>query len=389
MDLQPQAPTETGNRGADTTLRHLQALAEFGKYALWETDLDALLNEACSQVARGLAVPYTKVLEFRHGERDFLIRAGVGWRPGVVGSVRAPADPDHPPGLAILTRQPVVTEDIVADSRFNPTPLFRAYGVVSVVNVPIVIETDVFGVLEVVTTDRRAFTIHDINFLQGFANLIAAVVHRRRIDQSLKAALNEREVLLRELQHRVKNNLYVVTSLLGLQANRIGDETARRALEEVQGRVHAIGMAYGILQSSQDISRFDLGQYLATLCRTLVATGRDGAQGVGLALDLAPASVSLQVGVPLGLIVNEIVSNSLRHAFPDGRGEITLAVRQQENRVEVRIGDDGRGMGEQRPGSLGLKLIQALTVQIQGTLVRLPTARGVQYQLTFTVADDD
>ncbi|HEY0837549.1 MAG TPA: histidine kinase dimerization/phosphoacceptor domain -containing protein [Azospirillum sp.] len=373
-------------------MRHLQALAEFGQYALWETDLDALLREACAQVAKGLGVPYAKVLEYRAAEDDFLIRAGIGWGPGVVGSVRAPADRGHPPGLAMQTRLPVVTQDITADPRFTPTALFREYGVVALASVPIVIETGVFGVLEVVTPRRQTFTGDEISFMRGFANLIAAVVHRKGVERSLQAALREREVLLRELQHRVKNNLYVVTSLLGLQANRIDDDRARQALAEVQGRVHVIGLAYGILQGSQDISRFDLGAYLADLCRTLLA----GAGGVGgpvtLDLDLQPAQVDLQVGVPLGLIVNEIVSNSLQHAFGPQGGTVTLAVRQTGDRIELTVGDDGRGMDpagvQGRPGSLGRKLIAALAVQIQGTLTRPPAARGVRYHLSFPAPRD-
>ena len=326
---------------AETPVRHLQAVAEFGQYALWETDLDALLHEACSQVAKGLGVPYAKVLEYRPAGDTFLIRAGVGWGPGVVGSVRAPADRGHPPGLAMLTRQPVVTEDVTADPRFTPTALFREYGVVALANVPIVTEAGVFGVLEVVTPRRQSFSGAEVSFLRGFANLIAAVLHRKGVERSLQAALQEREILLRELQHRVKNNLYVVTSLLGLQANRIDDDAARQALMEVQGRVHAIGLAYSILQTSQDISRFDLGAYLADLCRTLVAAATCP---VRLDLDLRPAQVSLQVGVPLGLIVNEIVSNSLQHAFGPEGGTVSLSVRRVDERIELTVADDGRGM---------------------------------------------
>lgn len=405
----PKAREQEGGAAGTAPPRHLQAVAEFGRYALWESDLDALLTEACAQVAKGLGVPYAKVLEHRAAENDLLIRAGVGWRPGVVGTVRAPAGRDHPPGLAIQTREPVVVADLGRDARFNPTPLFREYGVVSLINVPILLDDSVsgmgvsgvgvFGVLEVVTPERKDFSSPDISFLQNFANLIAGVVHRRRVEQSLQAALREREVLLRELQHRVKNNLYVVTSLLGLQANRIGDSAARLALEEVQSRVHAIGLAYGILQTSSDISRFDLGAYLAALCRTLLGTEGNGKDGIALALDLKPAQVTLQVGVPLGLIVNELVSNSIRHAFPDGHGTVSLAIRQDGNRIVLDIADDGRGMpapgspppggpGGRRPGTLGLTLVEALTMQIQGTLSRLPTDRGVRHRLIFTVPHD-
>lgn len=373
----------------ETPVRHLQAVAEFGQYALWETDLDALLREACSQVAKGLGVPYAKVLEYRPGGDDFLIRAGVGWGAGVVGSVRAPADRGHPPGLAMRTRQPVVTEDITADPRFTPTALFREYGVVALANVPIIVEAGVFGVLEVVTPRRQAFTGPEISFMQGFANLIAAVVHRKGVERSLQAALREREILLRELQHRVKNNLYVVTSLLGLQANRIDDDGARQALMEVQGRVHAIGLAYSILQASQDISRFDLGAYLGDLCRTLIAAAPCP---VRLDLDLRPAQVNLQAGVPLGLIVNEIVSNSLQHAFGPEGGTVSLAVRQAGDRIELTVADDGRGMDPAavaaRHGSLGRKLIAALAVQIQGTLTRPAVERGVCYHLGFPAPNE-
>ncbi len=378
---------------APPTVRHLQAVAEFGRYALVESDLDALLNGACSRIAQGLGVPYAAVLEHCGEADDFLVRAGAGWGPGVVGSARIPADRRHPQGLALRTGRPVVCGDLDTDRRFARPPLLQEYGVVALANVPILLDTGAFGVVEAVTPERRPFSEEEVGFLQGVATQIAGALHRRRTERSLRAALAERAVLRRELQHRVRNNLYVVTSLLGLQAGRIGDRAARAALLAAQHRVEAMGLAYGLLQAAPDIAHIDAGEHLAALCRALI--GRDKAGGVTLALDLEPVRITLEVGVPLGLIVSELVSNSLRHAFPDGGGTIALRVGRVGDWVVLEVADDGRGMaaaGGTRPparsGGLGLTLIEALALQLQGELAWPASERGVRCRITFAVPDE-
>ncbi len=194
----------------------------------------------------------------------------------------------------------------------------------------------------------------------------------RRHEEQTTAALREKEILLKELYHRVKNNLQVISSMLSLQERSMpGDET-RTALKEAADRVSAMALVHEKLYQSGNLSSIALDDYVADLCARLGDAADAAARGIVLATEVQPAQIGIDLAVPLGLVLNELVSNCLKHAFPGGRrGRITVRLeRADAGGMRLIVADDGVGLP---PGmtpadspSLGLKLVTALAAQLDG-----------------------
>ncbi len=195
--------TTTGKRMLVQSVQQQKAaLAEFGIEAFRTEDLDALLTRAAALAGQGLGVKRAKVLELLPPGDELLIRAGVGWEPGVVGNATIDADSASPAGYALLTGEPVVSEDLERDERFRCPEVLRRHGIRSAVNVIIRGKNGPFGVLEVDSQQTRRFTEDDANFLQSYANLLAAAIDRLRTHHRLAETAQQKDVLLHELQHR-------------------------------------------------------------------------------------------------------------------------------------------------------------------------------------------
>jgi len=205
---------------------------------------------------------------------------------------------------------------------------------------------------------------------------IVDITERKRAQERLEKALEEKTVLLNELHHRVKNNLQMISSLLNLQAGNTDDPRLREALKESQNRVKAMGLTHQLLYEHKDFSRVDLGEYLGRLAQLLVSAYRDRGRGIVLDLVLPPEKhyVGLDRAIPCGLTVNELVTNAFKHAFPhDRHGTITLALAAAgEDDIVLTVADDGIGLPAnfemKLVKSLGLQLVPLLVEQLQGTL---------------------
>src|SRR5690606_31763482 len=183
--------------GVAKRLRQQQkSLADFGLFAFRTAELDAILQRATELVAEGLDVRMTKVLELLPGGERLLVRAGVNWKPGVVGHLTIGADHESPAGFALICNAPVVSSDTDRETRFRIPEVMREHGVRSMVNVPIVGAERPFGVLEVDTPEKRDFSDDDIAFLLTYANLLAAAVDRHRANDALEAGSREQKVLI-------------------------------------------------------------------------------------------------------------------------------------------------------------------------------------------------
>jgi PAS domain S-box-containing protein len=230
---------------------------------------------------------------------------------------------------------------------------------------------------------------------QMFLASIVDISERKRAQERLEKALEEKTVLLNELHHRVKNNLQMISSLLNLQAGSADDPRLREALKESQNRVKAMGLTHQLLYEHKDFSRVDLGEYLGRLAQLLVSAYRDRGRGIALDLELPPGKhyVGLDRAIPCGLTVNELVTNAYKHAFPhDRHGTITLALAAAgDDDIVLTVADDGIGLPAnfemKLVKSLGLQLVPLLVEQLQGTLemtgdggsrfaLRFPTGRA-------------
>lgn len=225
---------------------------------------------------------------------------------------------------------------------------------------------------------------------------IVDITERKRAQQRIEKALEEKTVLLNELHHRVKNNLQMISSMLNLQAGNSDDPRLREALNESQNRIRAMGLTHQLLYEHKDFSRVDLGEYLNRLSQLLLSAYRERDGRVTLRLVLPPEKhyIGLEKAIPCGLAVNELVSNSFKHAYPAERqGEITVALEAiAEGEIVLTIGDDGVGLP---PGfdittvkSLGLQLVPLLVEQLHGSLA-LAGGQGSRFSLRFPTDDGE
>ena len=202
-------------------VRQQEILAELGVGALQGPGFDQLLADTARLTAEGLRAEFCKVLEYIPAENRLLVRAGVGWEPDVVGVVSIGADLASPAGFALKTGRPVISNHLENEERFRTPEILRQHGIHRAMNVILQGDGRPYGVLEVDSRSEDEFIENDLAFLQGTANLLGMAIERDRHERSLKAALERQEVLLKEMSHRVKNSLMIVSSMLQLQASAV------------------------------------------------------------------------------------------------------------------------------------------------------------------------
>ncbi len=376
--------------------RHAETLAGFAAMAAG-SDANRLLQLATVHAARGLATTHAKVLRHRPAHGDLLIVAGVGWNPGTIGHVALGTDIRSAPGQTFQTGQPTVVDDLAASPDTRHAPVLRAHGIVSALNVPVAVGGAPWGVLEVDSATPRRFDDDDARFLATLAAILGLALHARLApkdsipDPALArdAAATARALLahrtrLQELQHRVRNDSQLVMSLLMLHKRQQTDPDVRRGLVHVMDRIAAIGMAHAQLADDDVHGTVELSDYLHALCGSLARRS----ETVAVATDLARAAMPHERAIPLGLIVNELVTNALKHAFPAGRpGTVTVGFHATpEGEGTLRVRDDGVGMGPPRPGSLGTELVRRLVQQAGGRMHHEALDPGTAVTVRFPLA---
>ncbi|NDP39713.1 MAG: PAS domain S-box protein [Rhodoferax sp.] len=215
------------------------------------------------------------------------------------------------------------------------------------------------------------------------------ITERKRTEQALQDSLRDKVALLNEVHHRVKNNLQVITSLLRLEAGRSSESDTRCVLAEMQGRIRAMALLHESLYRSGTFASVDLGAYLGHLARQ--AFRAQSSAMVRLQLELASVQISLDQATPCGLLVNELLSNCLKHGFPEGRGgdiRIELRALGPGDQWLLRVSDTGVGLAadfeSRRSQSLGLQLVGDLARQIDGTL-QIEPGPGAAFAVTFEI----
>jgi PAS domain S-box-containing protein len=202
----------------------------------------------------------------------------------------------------------------------------------------------------------------------------ADITGRKQAEARLQASVREKEILLQEVHHRVKNNLQVIASLLRLQASTIADPAFRERFRDSQNRVYAMALVHEQLYGARDLAHVDFVAYLRELTRSVLRSYTAQSAQVRLAFDIdAAVMLEIEKAIPLGLILTELVSNSLKHAFRDGRpGTITVGLHADADTQTLTVCDDGAGLPEafdlRATGSLGLQLVDDLAAQLSGTV---------------------
>ncbi len=228
--------------------------------------------------------------------------------------------------------------------------------------------------------------------ISGFISVAIDISSHRAHAELQRTALHEKETLLKEVYHRVKNNLQVVSSLFNLQLRSLPDGSARQILQQSAERVRAMALVHEKLCRSDRLQSIDIVAYVRDLCETLAAATGAEERGIGIALHVEPIGIGLEASMPLGLLLNELICNSLKHAFPDGRsGTVTVRlVRTPQGQGLLEIFDDGIGFSEGmlrgKPVSLGLRLVATLARQLGARFV-METRAGAYTALTFDLGD--
>ncbi|HEY9668447.1 MAG TPA: histidine kinase dimerization/phosphoacceptor domain -containing protein, partial [Coleofasciculaceae cyanobacterium] len=233
------------------------------------------------------------------------------------------------------------------------------------------------------------FPLHDANGVPyAVCGISTDITERKQANDSLKASLHEKETLLKEIHHRVKNNLQVISSLLRLQSRQIRDPQDFELFKDSQNRVQAMALIHELLYQSPNLAQIDFQDYIQTLVGNLFRSYNAHQRAITFTINIEQVSLAIDTAIPCGLIVSELVSNSLKHAFPENQGGEVYVSLQHSGKGQwiLAIGDNGIGMEPgfdfRQTSSLGLQLVCRLTKQLEGS-IELEREQGTEFKITF------
>ena len=363
-------------------VRQQEFLAELGVKALQGTPFPELLDLTARLTAEGLNAEFAKVLEFMPQEGRFLVRAGVGWEPGVVGTATIGADVASPAGYALRTGKAVISNHLENEERFRTPELLLEHGIRRAMNVIFQGDGEPFGVLEVDSRSEGEFSANDISFLQGAANILGMAIYRQRAERSLTAALDRHQLMAKEVNHRINNSLQIVASMLHLQTTTTQSREVQHALRDASSRIAAVARAHQRLYGSDKIDTVDLGAYLGDICTDLREAMPRCRIYFSAAADINSAT---DTAIPIALLVNELITNSAKYAYPDRACEVWVEVSRSEGGISISVRDQGIGLPpnfDVKSGKrLGMRLVSALSSQVKADLQVRRRAPGTEFLL--------
>jgi PAS domain S-box-containing protein len=219
---------------------------------------------------------------------------------------------------------------------------------------------------------------------------IVDISHLKQEQERIQAALREKEILLGEIHHRVKNNLQIVYSLLDLQSSHISDQAALDMLRDSRSRIQSMALIHQTLHGSNDFSKVDFARFVETLLPSLIVSYGVDVNRIAIGVDVEPVRLRIDSAVPCGLVVNELITNALKHAFRDcDRGEIRIALtRQAVDEIVLSVSDNGIGLPDnfdpERTETLGLRLVRLLAGQLDGT-VSIHRSNPTRFSMRFPI----
>ncbi|MBA4131046.1 MAG: histidine kinase [Hyphomicrobium sp.] len=386
-----EPPPHMALRALRQRILQQEILAELGVAALQGRSVDQLLAEAAVLAARGLGAEFSKVLEYIPADNRLLLRAGVGWEPGLVGTATVGADLESPAGFALRTGKPVISNHLENEERFRTPGIFETHGIRRAMNVILQGDGKPFGVLEVDSRSDTMFVEQDLAFLQGAANILGMAIERERYEQSLKAAVARHEVLLKEINHRVKNSLALVVSMLRLQARDDNDPKVTERLEEASTRIIAVARAHDRLYQSHDVEKLDIGIYVEQVCKDM----SDAVSQLDIQIQAEHGIIiDIDRAISSALIISEVLTNAAKYAYgqkPGGKIWVTVA-RSEPHNLVLSVRDEGPGLPDgfdhKSAKSLGMRIITAFSRQISGHMAVNSSAAGTEFVLTIPVYDN-
>ncbi|WP_413161056.1 PAS domain-containing protein [Capilliphycus salinus ALCB114379] len=352
-------------------------IADLGQKALSGIDYNQLIEQAVLRVARCLNVESAQVLEVPIQNPALL-------------QLFTETLPPNPQLKDSQAGENTTSEDLKIDLVEAPIAFPRVDRHSNFYGLSIAIEsrTTCFGILAAYTSKQRVFNRDDVYFLQSVAHILATAIERNETESRLKTSLKEKEVLLKEIHHRVKNNLLVVSNILEFQTDYTENPEVIKILQESQKRIESMALIHEKLYQSTGLDKIDFGDYIQDLVSQLMESYDSDSNLIELEVDVEPISLNLETAHPCGLIVNELVSNAFKHAFPDNRsGKIWIKLHQNSDYiVTLTVADDGVGFPTdidfRQVDSLGMELVCTLINQLEGT-IELIRDNGTTFELTF------
>jgi PAS domain S-box-containing protein len=276
-------------------------------------------------------------------------------------------------------------------NEFSDTYL-KPLGIVSMMDAPIWLKGKLIGVLchEHVGEKLREWNLEEQDFAGSITNMISLSLEadeRQKAEAKIKESLEEKKVLLKEIHHRVKNNMQIISSLLNLQARQINDPEAAEIFKESQSRVKSMSMIHERLYQSKTLSSINFAEYINSLSLDLLRTYASNPNKIELNINAEKIKINIDTAIPCGLILTELVSNAFKYAFPDERnGEININFYKKGDVLTLKISDNGVGIPKSldytTSKTLGLLLVNSLIKQIDGE-IDLDTSNGTSFTLTF------
>jgi two-component sensor histidine kinase/putative methionine-R-sulfoxide reductase with GAF domain len=389
-----------------TVLNHrttqLQTAAEVSKSASTILDPEELMNQAVNLIQKQFNFYYVGIFLVDKAGKYAVLQAGTGeaGRQMLEAGHRLAVDGESMIGWSVANAQARIALDVGKEAvRFDNPYLPETR---SEMALPLISRGQCIGALTVQSTEEAAFSEEDIAVLQAMADHLAIaignarlydaaqreIIRRKRVEEQLKISLKEKEILLKEIHHRVKNNLQVVSSLLKLQSEYIQNRQMLEMFRESQNRVKSMALIHEKLYQSQDLVKIDFAEYVRNLATYLFRSYRVNPGAITLKRNVDDVSLGIDTAIPCGLIINELVSNSLKHAFPASKeGEIHIAFHSdKDNQFTLIVSDNGAGLPRdldfRNTESLGLQLVNLLVHQLEGT-VELDRSGGTTFRITF------
>jgi two-component sensor histidine kinase len=341
----------------DDLLEQQRVLAEFGELALTSEALDDILDKGCELVGRALDSPLAKLMELLPDGTTFKVRAGFGWKPGVVGHVIVTADENSPEGLT-LKQGAVISNDIAREERFAYHGFMKDHGVQAFVNVLVLSSggRPPFGVLQVDSRRPREFTRSDIEFLRSYANLLGAAIERLRVMDQLRTAVRDKDLLIGELNHRVKNTLTTVQSIASQTLRNAPD--LEHASTAIESRLIALSQVHNVL-TDQSWAQVALHEIVAQAVEPYRSRGENRIHVQG-----PPVQIPPRMALALAMALQELATNAVKYgALSNGVGQIGIHWNLNGQRTPDRlhlVWQETEGPPVREPGrrGFGTRLIE-------------------------------
>jgi two-component sensor histidine kinase len=345
-------------------------------------DLPELLNSILNESLRILDFDAGGIYLVDPGTRTARLVHSKNLPEEFLAEIRA-IDIDRKPYDTLFTQNtPIITEHY---EQINPAQS-KKYGFHSMASIPLLSKEMAIGALNVISTRRYEISEEEKQTLFSVGRELGSTIKRMAAEEEVKKSSNNLEILLKEIHHRVKNNLQIITSILNLQIRKIEDPTTIEALRDSQSRVRSMALVHEHLYRGRDFSHIDLGNYIRALGTGLFQSYKAANQSIRFDLNIRNIYVDINTSIPLGLISNELITNSLKYAFMGKKdGKISISASENLQALTFVVADNGIGMPDtitlENQASLGLRLVSLLTSQLKGT-VTIDRSEGTKFVFT-------